>query len=108
MPDRWQPIATAPRTGEPIDLWVPGTPEGHRHADAWWECVGDEAGWWCRPAGQREPVRVDGATHWTRVPPPRVEDKPWSVPEVRMACLISFIGGVWVCLWVCLMIWGKP
>jgi hypothetical protein len=109
MPDRWQPIATAPRNGEPIDLWVPGTPEGRRHADAWWECVDDDVlGFWVRPAGQREPVRVDGATHWTQVPPPMETPPGWSTYEVVALSVLAFFLGAWVGFGIYAAIWGKP
>jgi hypothetical protein len=84
----WQPIETAPKDGEPVDLWYTvvheNTPPGglgRRVADARW--IDDEwceYGKWCEYDHDREdwlpidnPRHYSGTltiTHWMRVSPP--------------------------------------
>ena len=67
MPDRWQPIATAPRNGDRIMLWC----QGQCYANAFWETLGDdEPTWYAHVPAVKEPVRLDGATCWMPVPGP--------------------------------------
>jgi len=69
-PPNGNELSGAPYDGELVDLWcsVPWR-DKHRIADAWWETNG----WYVRVPISREPVRVEGATHWMPIPPgPRV------------------------------------
>ena len=56
----WQPIATAPRDGTPVDLWHK---DGFRVMDEWWD---DEC--WCGNLWGD-----DQFTHWMLVTPPGSE-----------------------------------
>lgn len=59
----WQPIATAPRDGTPVDLWHK---YGFREVETWWDA--DDQCWSC--------VREDDEfTHWMLVTPPVDEAK---------------------------------
>jgi hypothetical protein len=56
MCNPWQPIATVPKDGTVVDLWVPGH---GRITDEWW----DDG--WSMPAGEEwQP------THWMIAPEP--------------------------------------
>lgn len=60
----WLPIATAPKDGTPIDLWVDGrrVPDASYHAIA----VGSPTGrWWCNGA-----LVLDTPTHYRELPAP--------------------------------------
>ena len=74
-------LSGAPYDGELVDLWcivswraklhIRGAEweiSSHRVADAWWETTGDP-GWYVHVPTSREPVRVEGATHWMPIPP---------------------------------------
>ena len=57
----WQPIESAPRTGNPVLLWKEATKE--HYVAAW--IYGDHPGW-CTPDG----FEIYRATHWMPLPPP--------------------------------------
>jgi hypothetical protein len=68
----WQPIETAPKSRNPIDLW---TARKKRVTDAEWNAYKRQ--WECRVIG--DAVDPDGgwqavrdATHWMPLPPPPV------------------------------------
>ena len=80
-PPNGNELSGAPYDGEPVDLWcivswraklhIRGAEweiSSHRVADAWWETTGDP-GWYVHVPTSREPVRVEGATHWMPIPP---------------------------------------
>lgn len=67
----WQPIATAPRDGTEIDLWVPGVPIGHgpaRIPDCWFS----GSRWWRYDKDGDDQCRshVRRPSHWMPPPPP--------------------------------------
>ena len=76
----WQPIETAPKDGEPLDLWVKCTYDNEisgRYVDCYW---GDFNWRWRddKYDGHGGPIGVDNgetfiATHWMRVDPPAEE-----------------------------------
>jgi len=54
-PTKWQPIATAPKDGTLVDLWLTG---GGRVADQWW-CNEDQT--WCG-------LENEMFSHWAPIP----------------------------------------
>jgi hypothetical protein len=69
----WQPIATAPKDGTPIDLWISGS--NRRFADCrfhrgmwqhWWmDCFGSGMDW--------QSLDSHKPTHWMPLPTPPTE-----------------------------------
>lgn len=57
----WQPIATVPRDGTPVDLWHK---EGFRVTDEWWDSTPGDECW----AGQLFPDT--DFTHWKPITEP--------------------------------------
>lgn len=76
-PGTWYEIASAPRDGTKIDVWVVGgtTPEGWRVTDAWWRTSWVrtvQEGDFCGDIDELEYAHQWGTeivTHWTPIPP---------------------------------------
>jgi hypothetical protein len=63
----WQPIATAPKDGTHVDLWV----NGQRLPDCWWFEADDVDAYWVQRYSETKSAffDVDGEpTHWMPIP----------------------------------------
>lgn len=71
--DGWQDIASAPRDGTEIDIWIGNSPivdGGYRIVNCWWSAVD---GYWFGPMGgpARDLRQQAGVpTHWRPLPEP--------------------------------------
>jgi len=64
---QWQPIETAPKDGQTIDLWS----GNGRYADCKWHPTRGFVHWWVDGFDTFEWVRLDyPPTHWMPLPPP--------------------------------------
>jgi hypothetical protein len=63
----WQPIATAPRDGRPVDLWFAGTWNKRMPEMCWVERNGMK--YWCNRDGYGSFFDdADCITHWREIP----------------------------------------
>ena len=72
----WQPIATAPRDGTPVLIYMPEASRKRVMEAYWatpWEGAPEEQCWWSTPhgpAGRGYTILQKAVTHWMPLPAP--------------------------------------